>query len=85
MSTSKGYTGRFEIEKFDGKINFDLWQVQVKDILIQHGLHKALKGRSTPVAFGSSKDKEAEKDKSKKSVMSDDEWEELDMRAASLI
>ena len=85
MSTSKGYAGRFEIEKFDGKINFGLWQVQVKDILIQHGLHKALKGRSIPVASESSKDKEPEKDKSKKSVMSDDEWEELDMRAASLI
>ena len=25
---------RFDIEKFDGRINFGLWQVQVKDILI---------------------------------------------------
>ncbi|RYQ87695.1 hypothetical protein Ahy_A10g050666 [Arachis hypogaea] len=30
-------------EKFDGRINFGLWQVQVKDVLIQSGLHKALK------------------------------------------
>ena len=39
---------RFDIEKFDRKINFGLWQVQVKDLLIQYGLHKALKGKSTP-------------------------------------
>ncbi|RYR60790.1 hypothetical protein Ahy_A04g017851 [Arachis hypogaea] len=30
-------------ENFDGRINFGLWQVQVKDVLIQSGLHKALK------------------------------------------
>ncbi|RYR36624.1 hypothetical protein Ahy_A09g041590 [Arachis hypogaea] len=34
---------KLEIEKFDGRINFGLWQVQVKDVLIQSGLHKALK------------------------------------------
>ena len=33
------------MEKFDGNINFGLWQIQVKDLLIQSGLHKALKGR----------------------------------------
>lgn len=25
---------RFEVEKFDGKINFSLWQIQVNDVLI---------------------------------------------------
>lgn len=35
----------FDVEKFDGRINFDLWQVQVNDVLIQVGLHKTLKGR----------------------------------------
>lgn len=34
-----------DIEKFDGRINFGLWQTQVKDVLIQSGLHKALKGK----------------------------------------
>lgn len=29
---------RFEIEKFDERMNFGLWQVQVKDVLIQSGL-----------------------------------------------
>ncbi|KAF7812915.1 putative B3 domain-containing protein [Senna tora] len=33
------------LDKFDGRINFDLCQVQVKDVLIQSGLHKALKGK----------------------------------------
>jgi len=35
---------RFDVEKYDGRINFGLWQVQVKDVLIQSGLHKALGG-----------------------------------------
>ena len=60
---------RFEIEKFDGRINFGLWQVQVKDVLIQSGLHKALKGR--PSSGKDDEDSEA--------------WEELDMKAASQI
>jgi len=34
---------KFDIEKFDGRINFDSWKVQAKDVLIQSGLHKALK------------------------------------------
>ena len=42
-----GYSSavKLEIEKFDGRINFGLWQVQVKDVLIQSGLHKALKDK----------------------------------------
>ena len=69
-------TVKFDIEKFDGRINFGLWQIQVKDLLIQHGLHKALKGKPTTV---SSIDSE------KSSTASDDDWEELDLRAASAI
>ncbi|RYR04180.1 hypothetical protein Ahy_B06g083779 [Arachis hypogaea] len=40
-----GYSSamKLEIEKFDGRINFGLWQIQVKNVLIQSGLHKALK------------------------------------------
>jgi hypothetical protein len=33
---------KFGIEKFNGRMNFGLWQIQVNDI--QSGLHKALKG-----------------------------------------
>ncbi|KAL5751973.1 hypothetical protein ACOSP7_022141 [Xanthoceras sorbifolium] len=45
---------RFDVEKFNGRINFRLWQVQVKDVLIQSGLHKVLKGKPTPVSSGDS-------------------------------
>ena len=48
---------KFDVEKFDGKINFSLWQVQVKYLLIQLGLRKALNGRLThedPEGFGDS-------------------------------
>ncbi|WJX28761.1 hypothetical protein P8452_17440 [Trifolium repens] len=38
---------KFDIEKFDGRINFDMWKVQVNDVLIQSGLHKALKGNTS--------------------------------------
>ena len=48
---------RFDIEKFDGRINFGLWQVQVKDILIQSGLYKALKGKSASLSEGKEPEK----------------------------
>ncbi|MED6120405.1 hypothetical protein PIB30_020597 [Stylosanthes scabra] len=34
---------KFDIEKFDGKMFFGLWQVQVKDVLIQSGFYKMRK------------------------------------------
>lgn len=66
----------FKVEKYDGRINFGLWQVQVKDVLIQSGLHKALKGRPSP---GSSSGSE------KTSQIDDEEWDDMDLRAASAI
>ena len=36
----------FEVELFDGKTNFSLYQGNVKDILVQQGLSKALLGNS---------------------------------------
>ncbi|POO02710.1 hypothetical protein TorRG33x02_016960, partial [Trema orientale] len=58
-----------DVEKFDGNINFGLWHVQVRDLLIQSGLHNILKGR----------------DKFGKSKISDEDWKDLDERAASAI
>lgn len=66
---------KIDIEKFDGRINFGLWQVQVKDLLIQYGLHKALKGKPTLVTGI----------ESSKTNISDEDWEDLDLRAASAI
>ena len=42
-------TMKFDVEKFDGRINFGLWQVHVKDILIQSGHIKknCTKGRAS--------------------------------------
>lgn len=36
---------KFDVEKFDGRNNFSLWQSTVKDILVQQGLIKPLVGR----------------------------------------
>ncbi|KAG8496442.1 hypothetical protein CXB51_007515 [Gossypium anomalum] len=38
-------TIRFEIEKFDGEINFNLWQVRMMAILVQSGLKKVVTGK----------------------------------------
>ena len=84
---------KFDVEKFDGMINFGLWQVQVKDVLIQSGLHKALKGRPSGGALNqSSGDGDSTKSDgsgssggAKKSSSNDEEWEEMDLRAASAI
>ena len=59
---------KFDVEKFNGKGNFGLWQKRVKALLVQQGLHKALQGK-----------------KSKPATMTDDDWEEMDLKAASTI
>ncbi|MBA0844886.1 hypothetical protein Goarm_023137 [Gossypium armourianum] len=38
-------TTRFEIEKFDGVTNFNLWQVRMMTILVQIGLKKVIIGK----------------------------------------
>ena len=35
---------RFDMEKFDGRINLGSWQFQVNDVLKQSRLHKDLNG-----------------------------------------
>jgi hypothetical protein len=37
---------KFDIEKFDGKISFSIWRVQMRAVLTQNGLKKALDGKS---------------------------------------
>src|SRR3954465_2689939 len=46
--TSKGTTTatKFEVEKFDGKVNFLLWKMQVTSLLVKEGIHRALQGIS---------------------------------------
>ncbi|KAL8137092.1 hypothetical protein V2J09_003093 [Rumex salicifolius] len=37
---------KFDIDKFDGKISFAIWRVQMRAVLTQHGLKKALEGKA---------------------------------------
>ncbi|KAL5824752.1 hypothetical protein ACOSQ3_020815 [Xanthoceras sorbifolium] len=37
-------TAKFEVVKFDRRINFTLWQVRMRAVLVQSGVQKALKG-----------------------------------------
>ena len=36
----------FEIEKFNSKNNFEIWKVNIHDLLVQQGVAKVLLGRS---------------------------------------
>ncbi|MBA0767396.1 hypothetical protein Gotri_016284 [Gossypium trilobum] len=40
-------TTRFDIEKFDGVTNFNLWQVRMMTILVQTDLKKVVIGKKT--------------------------------------
>ena len=66
---------KFDVEKFDGRSNFGLWQVLVKDLLIQFGLHKELKGKPT-TAYG----EDSTRSEASKSIVSDEDWEGLDLK-----
>ena len=39
---------KFDIKRFDGKMNFSIWQNSMKDVLVQQGLLKALQGKKPP-------------------------------------
>ena len=43
---AKTQSVRFEIEKFNGKNNFEIWKVKMYDLLVQQGVAKALLGKS---------------------------------------
>ena len=42
----KNQSARFEIEKFNGKNNFEIWKVKMHDLLVQQGVAKALLGKA---------------------------------------
>ena len=42
----KTQSAQFEIEKFNGKNNFEIWKVKMYDLLVQQGMAKALLGKS---------------------------------------
>jgi len=47
---------KFEVEKFNGKKNFNLWQKTVKALLVQQGLHKTFQEKSAKPAGTSNED-----------------------------
>ena len=38
---------KFEVEKFNGKSNFELWKLKMRDLQVQQGLQKALADKET--------------------------------------
>jgi hypothetical protein len=42
----KVQSSKFEVEKFSGKNNFELWKLKMRDLLVQQGLQKALAGKT---------------------------------------
>jgi hypothetical protein len=42
----KMQSSKFEVEKFSGKSNFEIWKLKMQDLLVQQGLKKALAGKS---------------------------------------
>ena len=41
------FASQFKVERFDGKRSFTLWQRRLKDILVQQGSMRALKGKNS--------------------------------------
>jgi hypothetical protein len=46
MLMAKMQSSKFEVEKFSGKSNFELWKLKMRDLLVQQGLQKALANKS---------------------------------------
>jgi hypothetical protein len=42
---AKMTNSKFKVEKFNGKNNFKLWKLKMRDLLVQKGFHKALDGK----------------------------------------
>ena len=43
---AKTQSARFEIEKFNGKNNFEIWKVKMYNLLMQQGMAKAQLGKA---------------------------------------
>jgi hypothetical protein len=39
-------SSKFEVEKFSGKNNFELWKLKMRDLLVQQGLQKKASQRN---------------------------------------
>ena len=75
---------KVEIQKFDGEISFNLWKVQMRAVLIQHGLWKVLKGPHVKPEKMTDEQWAAEL-KKRRGLLTEDDWEELKLKAVSAI
>jgi len=75
---------KVNIQKFDGEINFNLWKVQMRTVLIQHGLWKVLSGPHMKPSTMTEEQWAVQK-KKKRVSLTDYEWEELEEKALSAI
>jgi hypothetical protein len=41
----KNQNAKFEIEKFNGKNNFEIWKVKMHNMLVQQGMVKVILGK----------------------------------------
>jgi hypothetical protein len=46
MQMAKMQSSKFEVEKFSGKNNFELWNLKMHNLFMQQGMVKALLGKS---------------------------------------
>jgi len=75
---------KVNIRKFDGEISFNLWKVQMRAILIQHGSWKVLSGPYTkPKKI--TDEQWAVDQKKRRGLLTDEEWEEWELKARFVI
>jgi len=55
---------KFDIEKFDAKISFAIWRVQMLAVLIHNGLKKVLESKMM-----------------RPTIMTEEQWDEIDEKA----
>ena len=75
---------KVDIQKFDGEISFNLWKVQMRAVLIQHWLWKVLSGPyMKPEKI--TNEQWAVDQKKRCGSLTDEEWEELELKTLSAI
>jgi len=75
---------KVDIQKFDGDINFNLWKVQMRAVLIQHGLWKVLQGPHVKPEKVTDEQWTTDQ-KKRRGSLTDEEWEEVELKALSAI
>jgi len=75
---------KVDIQKFDGEISFNLWNVQMTAVLIQHGLWKVVQQPHVKPEKMTEEQWAADQ-KTRRGSLTDDEWNELELKALSVM